>query len=568
MVRLRTLVLAALLLPTLACTAQIPGLTSKPAAKSVPATSAAATQSDPLGRETPRGTVMGFLLAAQDENYSLAAQYFQPATGRHRLDPTEEPDLAADLFVVINHKILTSSLESLSHDPQGRLDDGLPPNQELLTSAELGGGVFSIELLRLDDEHGRKLWYISRKTLDTIPEVYDSLQFSDIEKKLPPYLTKQRVLSMPLWQWIAILVALPLAVLVGWLLSLLPRLAIRYYRKKIEPAVVPSHTLFHIGPGTLLLAALVHYVFVFYIGASIVYRQYYRRVIWVFLAVAFYWFVIRVTREVFERLANRLTLSRRMAERSIVSLARRVLEIAIFVLVVLIVLSGFGVNVTAALAGLGIGGLAIGLGAQKTFENLLGGISILIDKALVIGDPCRIGDQRGVVEDIGLRSTKLRTEDRTVVTIPNGTVATAVLENYRQRDKILFRQMVRLRYDLSSDHLRYVLDEIRSVLAQNNHVENATSRVRLLRMAEYSIEVEIYAYILVRDYAEFLAHQEELILSIVEAIEKTGAAIALPSVGPVLMQDSWIDPEKAKAGKARFAQSRESRASDSNSPPK
>jgi MscS family membrane protein len=245
-----------------------------------------------------------------------------------------------------------------------------------------------------------------------------------------------------------------------------------------------------------------------------------------------------------------------------------VLEVAIFILVTLIVLSGLGVNVTAALAGVGIGGLAIGLGAQKTFENLLGGISILTDKALVIGDPCRIGDQRGVVEDIGLRSTKLRTEERTVVTIPNGTVATAILENYRQRDKILFRQLVRLRYDLSSDHLRYVLDEVRSVLQQNNYVENATSRVRLLRMAEYSIEVEIYAYILIRDYTEFLAQQEELILSIVEAIEKTGAAIALPSLGPILTQDTWIDPEKAKAAKARLEKSRESRASDSNSPPK
>jgi MscS family membrane protein len=569
MVRLRTTLLAALLLPTLACTAQIPGLTSKPAAKSAPAARAANTQSDPLGRETPRGTVMGFLHAAQDENYSLAAQYLQPATGRHRLDPTEEPDLAAELLVVINHKILASSLESLSNDAQGRLDDGLPSNQELLTGVrELDGSVFSIELVRLDDEHGRKLWYFSRKTLDTIPEVYDSLEFSDVEKKLPAYLTKHRILSMPQWQWIAILVALPVAVLAGWLLSLLPRLAVRYYRKRIDPTGLPAKTLFHIGPGTLLLAALIHYVLVFYIGASIVYRQYYRRLIWIVLAVAFYWFVIRVTRELFERVATRLTLSGRMAERSILSFARRVLEVTIFVLVALIELKGFGVDVTAALAGLGIGGLAIGLGAQKTFENLFGGISILIDKALVIGDPCRIGDQRGVLEDIGFRSTKLRTEDRTVVTIPNGTVATAVLENYRQRDKILFRQMVRLRYDLSSDHLRYVLDEVRSVLKQNNHVENATSRVRLLRMAEYSIEVEIYAYILMRDYGGFLEQQEELILSIVEAIEKTGAAIALPSVAPILTQDAWIDPEKAKSAKARFERSRDSRASDSNSPPK
>ncbi len=379
MVRIRTIALVALLLPSLACAAQIPGLTSKPAAKSTPSANVPA---DPLGRGTPHGTVLGFLHAAQDENYSVAAQYFQPATGHHRLDPTEEQDLAAQLLAVINQKILTSSLESLSDDPQGRLDDGLPPNQELLTGVRESNGVFSIELLRLDDDHGNKLWYISRKTLDTIPETYDSLQFSDIEKKLPPYLTKHRFLSMPLWQWIAILVALPLAVVAGWILSLLPRMAVRYYRKKLDPAAVPAQTLFHIGPGTLLLAALVHYVFVFYIGASIVYRQYYRRVIWIFLAVAFYWLVIRVTREVSARLASRLTSSGRMAERSIVSLARRVLEVTVFIVVALIVLSGLGVNVTAALAGLGIGGLAIGLGAQKTFENLLGGISILIDPAV------------------------------------------------------------------------------------------------------------------------------------------------------------------------------------------
>src|SRR6266481_9795745 len=121
MVRLCTILLASLLLPTLACTAQIPGVPSKPAP--VPATAA----TDPLGRETPHGTIMGFLHAAQDENYSLAAQYFQPATGHHRLDPTEEQDLAAQLLAVINQKILASSLESLSDDPQGRLDDEFPP---------------------------------------------------------------------------------------------------------------------------------------------------------------------------------------------------------------------------------------------------------------------------------------------------------------------------------------------------------------------------------------------------------------------------------------------------------
>ena len=551
MARLRKMLLAAWLLPSLACGAQIPGLASKPAPKTEAAPAAAP---DALERETPRGTVMGFLHAAQDENYSVAMQFFQPAPAHRRLNATEEQDLAAQLLAVINQKILTSSLESLSRDPQGRLDDGLPPNQELLAGVRESAGTFSIALLRMEDEHGNKLWYISRKTLDSIPETYDALQFSDIERKLPPYLAKTRLLSMPLWQWIAILIAIPVAVLAGWILSLLPRLAVRYYRKKIDPAAVPEQSLFHIGPGTLLLAALLHYVFVFYVGASIVYRQYYRRVIWIVLALAFYWMITRITSEVSERLGRRLTLSGRMAERSIVSLARRALEVLIFIAVGLAVLSGLGLNVTAALAGLGIGGLAIGLGAQKTFENLLGGIAVLTDKALQIGDPCRIGDQRGTVEDIGLRSTKLRTEDRTVVTIPNGTVAAAVLENYRQRDKILFRQMLRLRYDLSAEHLRFVLEEARAVLKQNSRVENATSRVRLMRFAEYSIEVEIYAYILVREYSEYLALQEELLLSIVETIEKTGVAIALPSQGG-LTQDTWTDPEKTKAARARIEKS-------------
>src|SRR5215510_5450784 len=542
-----------LLLSAAVADSQIPGVTS-PAPAAAPANQSASA--DPLGRETPRGTIIGFLRAAQDENYSVAVQYFQPAPGRRHSRGDQEQDLAAQLLAVINQKILASSLESLSHDPQGRLDDGLPPNQELLTGVREGSGSFSIQLIRADDDRGGKIWLISRKTLDTIPEIYDSLQFSELEKKLPAALTKNRFLYMPLWQWLAILLGIPVAIAIAWTLSLIPRLALRYYRKKKALTELPPIRLLHIGPGTLLLSSFVHYIFVFMIGASIVYRQYYRRVLWVFLAVAAYWFITRITRDVSARIISRLTASGRMGERSVVSLARRVLEVLAFIIIGLIALSSLGINVTAALAGLGIGGLAIGLGAQKTFENLLGGISILTDKALVVGDPCKIGDQRGVVEDIGLRSTKLRTEERTVVTIPNGTVAAAVLENFRQRDKILFRQTVRLRYDLAPDHIRYALHELRATLKQNDRVEDATSRVRLLRFADAGMEVEIYACILVRDYEEFLALQEGLLLDIADTLERTGAGVAFPAQTTVLARDSGIDPEKEKAAKAAIENAR------------
>jgi len=547
-----------------AAVAQIPGITP-PAPSSTAAAQAAAA--DPLGRENPRGTVMGFLRAAQDENYPVAVQYFQPAPGRRHTRAYEEQDLAAQLLAVINQKILASSLESLSRDPQGRLDDGLPPNQELLTGVREGSGSFSIQLIRADDDRGGKIWLIARKSLDAVPEIYDSLQFSELEKKLPATLTRNRFLYMPLWQWLAILFAVPVAIAIGWALSLIPRLLLRYYRKRNAVAALPPIRLIHIGPGTLLLSAFVHYIFVFLIGASIVYRQYYRRVLWVFLAVAAYWLITRITRDVSARIISRLTASGRMGERSVVSLARRVLEVLAFIIIGLIALSSLGVNVTAALAGLGIGGLAIGLGAQKTFENLLGGISILTDKALQIGDACRIGDQRGTVEDIGLRSTKLRTEERTVVTIPNGTVANAVLENFRQRDKILFRQTVRLRYDLAPDHVRYALQELRATLKQNNRVEDASSRVRLLRFVDAGMDVEIYAYLLVRDYADFLALQEDLLLNIADTLERTGAGVAFPAQTTILAKDVAVDPEKEKAAKAAIESARKSGTAGGQMPP-
>jgi len=251
-----------------------------------------------------------------------------------------------------------------------------------------------------------------------------------------------------------------------------------------------------------------------------------------------------------------LTERGRLAERSLVSLTRRVFDVLIFVVVVLSALSWMDVNVTAALAGLGIGGLAIGLGAQKTFENLLGGISILTDKAIVVGDTCKIGDRAGTVEDIGLRSTRIRTEDRTVVSIPNGTVATATLENFRFRDKILCRQLLRLRYDLSPDHLRYVLSQIREVLAKNPKVEASTSRVRILRFGDYAVEVEVYAYILERDYGNYLATQEALILDVLDTLDRTGGTLALPSQTTVVSQDAWVDPDKADAAKKAIAASR------------
>ena len=535
----------------------LPTLTSAPAQKTA-ATAQASAAPDVLERETPRGTVGGFVRAAQNENYEVAIQYFQPTTKGHRVEDTaEEQELAKHLLAVLNARFPTNTYDSISRDPQPIGDDGLPHDQLTIVPTRNLTETFPLYLVRLDQGHGSKLWFISRQTLDQVPEAYDSLRFPQIEKRLPRFLVRVRPLGMPLWQWIAIVLFAPVALVLGRVIAFVSYAVWQWVRRKRGLSTLPREKLLHFGPGTVLVATIIHYNFVYIIGASLLYRQYYRQVIWVFLFCAFYWAVTRVTHRVSRDISQQLTDRGLLAERSLVSLARRVLDVSIFIFLALTLLSGmFNVNVSAALAGLGIGGLAIGLGAQKTFENLLGGISILTDKAIVVGDSCKIGDQTGVVEDIGLRSTKLRTEYRTLVSIPNGTVATATLENFRPRDKILSKQSIRLRYDLLPDHVRHVLGEIRDVLTRHPKVEQGTARVRLLKFGDNGLEVEIYAYILERDFSEFLATQEDLMLKVMDVLERTGAAVAIPSQTTLVTKDSWVDPAKAAAAKEAVEKSR------------
>jgi MscS family membrane protein len=534
--------------------AQTPSVVSRKTSAATQATASA----DPLGlgRDTPRGTVIGFVRAAQEGNTELAWQYLQPSGKAHPLDASERQEIVDHLLTVLNATFPTSALDSVSRDQEVRGDDGRPLNELKLGGTRALSEPFPLYLVRVEEAGGAKVWRISQKTVQALPATYDSLRFPQLADKLPSFLVNTRPLGMPLWQWVAIVLLAPLAMALGWLVAFVARGAWQLWRRLrgLPPAPPAPHRRF--GPGALLAAVLIHYRFVAYIGTSLLYRQYYRWLVLFLFAFGAYWGLTRITSWIFRGITQRLTERGRLAERSLVSLAQRVLNVLIFLIIGLLYLNSLDINVTAALAGLGIGGLAIGLGAQKTFENLLGGISILTDKAIVVGDPCKIGDQMGVVEDIGLRSTKLRTENRTVVSIPNGTVATATLENFRFRDKILSRQLVRLRYDLSPDHIRHVLGQIQDALLHHPKVEESTVRVRLLRFGDNGIEVEIYAYILERDYGVFLATQEDVLLRVMDVLERTGAAIALPSQTTMVTQDKWVDPEKAAAAKKAVEQVR------------
>ncbi len=521
---------------------QIPGLSSPPAAA---ASAQPATPPDALGRDNPRGCVLGFIKAAQDEKYNMAQQYFEPPARQRRESEEEERELVNQLLTILNQKF-AGALDVVSRDALGHLDDGLPPDQEQISGVFGGVQPFPIMLVRREDEQGHKIWLFSRQTLDQVPEYYDSLQFPEFEKKIPKTLVTHRLLSMPYWQWIAILLFIPVALALGRAITLLIELGVKYWRKARRMPPLPSAAFQSIGPGTLAFAAMFHFYFVGYIGTSLLYRLYYRRVLVVLLSIAFYWILIRLTRFLSSRIGANLALRGRAAERSIVSLVRRFVEVVIFVFITLLVLHSLGFDVTTALAGVGIGTLALGLGAQKTFENVFGGVSVLFDKVILVGDICKVNNQTGVVEDIGLRSTRLRTGERTLLSIPNGIMASVSVENLRFRDKFLCQQTIRLRYDLAPDHVRNILEEIRRLLLDDLKVEDSSARARLLRFGDYAIEIELFCYILETDYVAYLASQEDLLLQVMTVLEKSGAVLALPTQTTLVTQDSWFDPKKGK----------------------
>jgi MscS family membrane protein len=213
---------------------------------------------------------------------------------------------------------------------------------------------------------------------------------------------------------------------------------------------------------------------------------------------------------------------------AVITLATRLFKIFAFFVVLIFTLKGAGINVSAMLAGLGIGGIALALAAQKTLEDLFGGISIILRDSIRVGDFCRVADQTGVIEDIGLSSTRLRTQDRTVVSIPNSKIAQISSENIALRDKFWFHHFLLLRYDATGVQAGDIVGKVRALLEQSTEVEIETIRVNVIGVVHSCMQIEVYAYLKSSTFELFLPRQQELLLKVLSVVEEAGTALAVP----------------------------------------
>ena len=515
---------------------------------------AATTSTDPLGRTTPQSTVLGFLHAAQSGDYSIAAQYLQMNAARRQ---SEGDQLANKLAFVLNQpRAFTGNPRGWSTQPEGTPQEGVALGHQKLGTMSAGDVEADLEVIRVSDPAAGKIWLISSDTLTKLPELYDQLQARQVENKLPSVLVKHDFVGMPLWQWLALLLEVPLAAGLGWLLLAVLEIPVRWWARRRGHVEVANWRSVS-GPAWLLAATVIHRILAAYLGMPLLQRNYYFQVTSISLIIGTTWIVWRGVRWLLRRLRNRALTHGHAGTGSLMLLGERIVKAVVFGAGILAVLGALGFNMSTALAGLGIGGLAIGFGAQQTIANLFGGVSVLGDEVFRVGDTCRFGDRTGTVEDIGLRSTRIRTEERTLLAIPNGTVATINLENLSRREKILFKANLALRLDSKPDHVRYVLSEIRRLLYSHPKIETATVRVRLTDIGGSALNVELVSYVLTQDFNEFAAVREDLLLRIMDVLEDSGGGLALPSQTLYLSRDTGIEKEKAQTAARKIAELRD-----------
>jgi MscS family membrane protein len=245
--------------------------------------------------------------------------------------------------------------------------------------------------------------------------------------------------------------------------------------------------------------------------------------------VAVVWLLMLVNGEIERTIRRRMPRANVAAAASLLRVLRRAVDVLIVFAGFIVTLRHFGIDPTPALAGLGVGGIAVALAAQKTLENVIAGASLVFDQAVRVGDFLKMGDIMGTVDHIGLRSTRIRTLDRSVVSVPNGQIANASLETLSARDKFWFHPEVRLRYDTTPEQLRAVLEGIRRLLGEQPSVDRESIRVRFHRLGPFSLDIDVFAYLAANDWEHFLQIQEQLLFGVTETVRRAGTGLALPS---------------------------------------
>lgn len=451
--------------------------------------------------------------------YEKAARYLDLSA----VDQDDGPILAKRLRDVLDRHLFID-LEKLSPNPHGSTDDGSPPDREDLGNVPSAAGKPEpVVIVRRIDRLGAR-WAFSAATVARIDAWYAHLENRWLLDHLPKWSLRFGPHDLRWWQWLALAPLILCGLFVGFAITRLSRLVVKRWLPTLGSAALDKLR----GPATLAWAVITSYALLPWLGLYEPAEAFVHRGLSASLLVALFWALWQAVELSQHSVSSAHWVKSSHTAASLLQLGTRLGKFVVAAFAFVAVLAELGYSVTSLITGLGIGGIALALAAQKTVENLFGAFSLAIDQPFREGDTIQVDSVSGTVEAIGLRSTRIRTADRTLITIPNGKLAEMRVETITARDSMRFYCVLGVAHS-PAQQVSQVLQGIEALLRSASLVSAETISVRLIGMTDSALNLEVVAMLQTSDNAKFLEVRQGLLLGILEVLEKAGSALAHPT---------------------------------------
>jgi len=486
---------------------------------------------DEFNRGVPRSSLKGYLKAARDGDFERAAKYLDLRYLPDSIDPGQGPQLARQLKIALD-KVIWFDLAIISADPDGIPDDGLSADRDNIGRIKTPKKTVDILMQQVARSDGVLIWKISNQTVAEIPHLYEYYGYGPFEESLSKIFPDTQFLGWQVWQWVLwllnMVLTFVLAFIITWIVNLLVGRKDTAMRQQIKRFVA--------WPVRFLLWLLLEQVGLSFIGLSMTMRTAFRfDPVLPFLLT---WTAVRLVDLLVFWWGERLRRNGREDAIVLLRPARTAIRVTIIIAALLFWLDNMGLKVSTLLAGLGVGGLAVALAAQDTLKNLLGSVMILLDKPYKVGQRIVAKGHDGIVEEIGLRSTRIRLLTGHQTTIPNDEMAKIDIENIGQRPHIRRLANIGITYDTPPEKIEKAVDIILKILDNHEGMDpELPPRAYFNEYDPYSLNILVLYWYHPADYWGYMKFSQWVNLEIAREFQKEDIKFAFPTTTTYLSQE-------------------------------
>ena len=477
---------------------------------------------------TPRGAVTHHLYYLQPDTYNPEKSAEALQAGEN-ISQDELEELAIELKQIYDGSFYYVEPEEISANPN-------------FVDSTTNLSVFRVYPEKYPDLYVKKYgnqWKYSRKSVGSIARIHNQIFpiGSEIFMEMLPRVGQSKFWGIYLWQYLGLSILLLIGFLGYKLMDVIFNLLLRRLLPRFFPKATFARELIAplAHPLSLLLITVLFQWFLpslllppgglgYYLSLLL------QIMIPVFAVVVLY----RLVDVIAEALTGLAAKTETTMDDQLVPLLTKAAKILVVALGIVFILDNLDVDVTALLAGISIGGLALALAAQDTVKNFIGSVSIFVDRPFVIGDFIDTGSLNGVVTEVGVRSTRLRAPDGAMVSIPNGKLADTNLTNHGVRTYRRYSTTLGLTYDTPPDQLETFVNKVREIINGHPLTRTESTIVQFHEMADSSLNIFVAVVAETTDYTAWLASRQDIFLAIMREAENMGISFAFPSTSVYL----------------------------------